>query len=185
MRPLQPRERRLTAIGVLVAVIAGIWLGLVSPLIGGFVGRANERRALLGAYQRNQRVLAGIPVWRRQAEDQRRTAAAYAIVAPSPALAAEDLKSRIAKVASEQGGVVRSVEVLQGDTPSGSVRVRADLQLTMTQLYAGLKRLETEDNYVVIDYLSIAADRALQTGRLAPMDVRLELSAPVQAPRTR
>ena len=42
MRPLQPRERRLAAIGVLVAVIAGIWLGLVSPLIGGFVGRRSR-----------------------------------------------------------------------------------------------------------------------------------------------
>lgn len=185
MRPLQPRERRLVAIGLLTAAVAAVWLGVVSPIVGGFVGRAQERQTLLAAWTRNQRVLAGIPVWRRQAEDQRRTAAAYAIVAPSPALAAEDLKSRVAKAAADQGGVVRSVEVLQGDAPTGSVRIRADLLLTMTQLYAGLRRLETEDNYVVIEYLSVAADRAAQTGRLAPMDVRIELSAPVQPAKAR
>jgi len=60
MRPLQPRERQIVAVGILILVIAIVWFGLVQPIIGGFISRAEERNDLLAAYQRNERVLTGI-----------------------------------------------------------------------------------------------------------------------------
>src|SRR5438105_3217051 len=60
------------------------------------------------------------------------------------------------------------------------VRVRVDMQLTMSQLYKSLTRLENEAPYVVVGYVSVVADRAVQTGHLATMDVRFEVSAPVR-----
>ncbi len=70
MNPLNPREKRIVAIGILVAVIAIAWVGIISPLAEGFMARAAERHELLNIYARNQRVLEGIPVWRAQASAQ-------------------------------------------------------------------------------------------------------------------
>jgi len=180
MRPLAQRERRLIALGVLFALVAIVVLGLIVPVLGGMTARAIERSELSETYVRNQRVLAGIPVWRTQAVEQKTNAQNFAIVAPTEALAAEMLKQRINRMANEEGGAVQTVSEIQGDTPDGWVKVRADLQLTMAQLYKSLARLESEAPYVVVGYLSVAADRASKTGHAAPMDVRIEVSAPVR-----
>jgi hypothetical protein len=180
MRPLAQRERRLIALGILFALVAVVVLGVIVPLVGGMAARALERGDLVATYVRNQRVLAGIPVWRAQAEEQKSNAADFAIVAPTGALAAEMLKQRISRMTNEQGGSVQTISEIQGDVPDGWVKVRADLQLTIAQLYKSLARLESEAPYVVVGYVSVAADRAQKTGHAAPMDVRIELSAPVR-----
>jgi hypothetical protein len=180
MRPLARRERRLVALGVLFVLVAVVVLGLIVPVLGGMTARAIERSELSETYMRNQRVLAGIPVWRAQAVEQKSNAEKFAIVAPTEALAAEMLKQRINRMAGVEGGTVRTISEIQGDTPEGWVKVRADLQLTIAQLYKSLARLESEAPYVVVGYLSVAADGASKTGHAAPMDVRIEISAPVR-----
>ena len=175
-----PRERRLVAILIVVAAIAVLWLGVLSPIIGGFIDRADERQSLLTLYAHNQRVLAGVPVWREQAEEQRATAAKFELTAPTEALAAEALKSRLTKLSDDVGGTVQSIQDVQEDVPAGWIRVRADLQLTDGQLYKCLARLESEEPYVVVEHLSVSADRALETGHMGPMAVRIEISAPVR-----
>jgi len=180
MRPLAQGERRLIALGVLLALVAVIVLGVIVPVFGGMAARALERGDLVATYERNQRVLAGIPVWRAQAVEQKSTVSKFTITAPTQALAAEMLKQRISRMTNEEGGSVQTVSEIQGDTPDGWVKVRADLQLTMAQLYKSLARLESEAPYVVVGYLSVAADRAQKSGHAAPMDVRIEISASVK-----
>ncbi|MBV9990745.1 MAG: hypothetical protein JOZ72_05575 [Alphaproteobacteria bacterium] len=179
MRPLEPRERRIVALAILVAALVVVYYGLVDPIIGGFIGRAEERSDLVATYERNQRVLAGISTWRAEADQQTATQSQYAITAPTKVLAAENLKQRLTRLATQVGGTAQGVTDLPSDTDN-SVRVRADLQLTMTQLYKSLTRLENEAPYVVVGYVSVVADRAVQTGHLATMDVRIEVSAPVR-----
>jgi hypothetical protein len=180
MKPLAQRERRLIALGVLFALVAVVVLGIIVPLVGGMAERAIARGELVETYVRNQRVLAGIPVWRAQAVEQKSNSEKFSIAAPTEALAAEMLKQRINRMTNEEGGAVQTISEIQGDVPEGWVRVRADLQLTMGQLYKSLARLESEAPYVVVGYLSVAADRASKTGHAAPMDVRIEVSAPVR-----
>lgn len=180
MKPLSPRESRLVAIGILVALIAAIWLGVAEPLIDGFGERAETRATLLATYARNQRVLAGIPLWQAQLDQQRETASKFAIAAPTEALAAEQLKSRLTKMTNDMGGTLTSIQDIQDGVPNGFVRVRADVQMTLGQLYKSLARLESEEPYVVVESLSVVADRAAQTGHLGPMAVRVEVSAPVR-----
>jgi type II secretory pathway component PulM len=180
MRPLQPRERQIIAVGILILIMAVLWFGLVDPLIGGFISRAEDRNDLLAAYQRNERVLAGIPAWRAKADEQKTTQAQYAIIAPTKVLAAESLKQRLNRMVAGAGGSVQAISELPAQAPDGWVRVRVDLQLTMSQLYKSLNRLENEAPYVVVGYVSVVADRAVQTGHLATMDVRIEVSAPVR-----
>ena len=179
MRPLQPRERQIVAVAILVAMVVVLWYVLIDPVVGGFIGRAEERSTLLTTYQRNERVLSGIDRWKDEQDQQTATASQYGIVAPTKVLAAENLKQRLTRLATTSGGSMGSISELpaQGE---GWVRVRADMQLTMTQLYRSLGRLENEAPYVVVGYVSVVADRAVQTGHLATMDVRIEVSAPVR-----
>lgn len=177
MRQLNPRESRLVAIAILIAVVALAWIAIIQPVAFGIVARDEQREALQLTHARNARVLAALPVWRHEADQQRRTASAFTIAAPTEALAAEVLKTRVGKTVSEGGGRVTAIQNVDTDVPAGSVRVRANFIVTLSQLYHVLGRLESEEPYVIVDYISIAADRAFQTGQPAPMDVSLEISA--------
>ena len=185
MRPLAPRERRLLAIGLLVAALAVAWLAIVAPLVGGFAARAAERRELIAAYQRNRGVMASVAAWRALGEQQRKSAPRFAVAAPSELLATETLKERLVKLAADEGFTVVAISDLAADAPAGKIRLRADLQLTLTQLYESLKRLETEGPYVVVEYLAISADRAVAAGRSSPLAVRLEITAAWRPARAR
>lgn len=183
MRELSPRERRLVALGLLVLAVALVWLVIIGPLVGGFFDRAAEKKRLAETYQVNARLISSLPALRATAAAQRGGGARFAIAAPSETLAAEALKQRLQHIAADQGYKVAAVEDLQADAPAGTVKLRADVTLNLTQLYETIRRLETEDAYVVIDYLSVTADRSLALGRLAPLDVRVELTADWRAVR--
>ncbi len=176
MRTLSPREHRLIAIAILLGLVAVAWLGIVSPLLGGFLERADQRATLETDYARNARIIDSIRIWKHQALAQERDAARYALVAPNAALAVQLLQSRVVGTVKAVGGTVTGSRP-QETTTAGTVRVGADAELTLAQLVECLKRLENGEPYVVVEYFSVGADRAFQTGHLAPMAVRLRLSA--------
>jgi general secretion pathway protein M len=177
VRPLTARERRLLALGLLVLAIGLFWLAVIGPLVGGFLDRAQERRDLWAAQRRNERLIGSLPALRVMAEAQQRLAPRFATPASGEAAASEAFKERLRHLATDEGLTIRGIEDLPADIPGGAVKVRADLTLTLTQLYETVRRLQSEDAYVVVDYLSVTADRSLAAGRLAPIDVRLELSS--------
>ena len=184
MRPLSARERRLVAVALLIAVVAAAWFLIVGPFVGGFFDRAAERRELITSHQRNLKSMASIPMWRKAAEAQRRHAERFAIPAQNEQLAVEALKEHLASLATDEGFQITAIQDLEADTPTDEAKVRADLQITLTQLHESLRRLETEGPYVV-EYLSVSADRALATGKSSRLLVRLEVGAPWRAVRSR
>jgi len=176
MRPLSQRERRLIAVAILLAIVAVVWLGVVSPVLGGFLDRAGERERLESEYVRNARVIDSIRILKHQALAQARDAGRFGFAAPNATIASQLLQQHVARIVGQTGGtVVRSAA--QEAMQPGTVRVGADLQLTMSQLYQVLKSIETGEPYVVVEYVSVGADRAGQSGHVAPMDVRLRLLA--------
>ena len=108
---------------------------------------------------------------------QRATAPEFALAAASQQEATELLRQRLMRVAAETGATIKTVQDIQTDAASTRVRVRADLQLELPQLVSSLRRLQTEEPHVIVQYLSVAADRALETNRLSVLDVRVELEA--------
>jgi general secretion pathway protein M len=181
MKPLEPRERKLVAVGLLVGAVAVTWLGVIAPLVGGAQARSERRQELLARYQANQRLMAALPSLRAEALVQRRSAALYQITAPTETLATEALRQRLSQALTDAGGTVTAVQPIQSDVPRGWISVRADARINLTQLLASLRRLENEPPYVVVDYASLGAERALLTGHAAPLDVRLQVSALVHA----
>ena len=103
MRPLSARERRLVAIGILLAALALVYFVVIGPFIGGFIDRADQKKTLAQTYERNQRAMALIPMWRKAAETQRRGAQRFVLSANSEQLAIEALKEKIARIAIDEG----------------------------------------------------------------------------------
>jgi general secretion pathway protein M len=177
MKPLTPRERRLVAVGLLVAAIAAVYLIILQPLVGGFFDRAQQKVDLRETYVRDQKLIAALPALRAAAETQRASQPRFAIAAQNEILAAETLKGRLQRIAADEGFTVRAIDDLQADAPQGAVKLRTDLTLTLTQFYETIRRLQNEDTYVVVDFTSVSADRSYGANRLEPIDVRLELEA--------
>jgi hypothetical protein len=180
MARLSTRERKLVALLLLVGALFAVWYGVLAPLIGGFVDRAAARQALIESYQRDARAVAQIPSIRRAAEAQRASAEKFVMPGANPG---DALRDRVAAAVVASGGALKTIEDVAG-TPA-TVRVRADSQLTIPQLNALLAGLAQGTPLLVVDALSVAADEAFQTNRPGQMDVRLEISARIAAPKPR
>jgi len=173
------RERRLTALGLLVTALALLWFAVGAPIRDGFRERQAEREQALLTYQRNERVIAVQGVWRRALAAQRATAGAYAIEAATPALAADLLRDRVLGAARGAGaGAASAAEI---PARAGQVAVRSELQMTLGQLQAMLSSLQNTTPPVLVETLSVSSERAAASGRPDFVDVAVELSAPYAA----
>ncbi len=177
MKPLTPREHKLVALGLLAALIALVWLVMIQPVIGGFGERADRREALVVQYVQNARLVARIAVLRRAAEEQRKRGSAFAIFAPNAEQASERLKERLEASLIRTGGELRSTESVTA--PQGWVRASAAAVVTNDQLVNWLGLLGSEEPYLAMESLTVAADRALNSNRPDIMDVKIEVSIPL------
>lgn len=176
MNGLSLRERRLVALLLLVGVIAAAWFGVARPIVDGFAARAAEREQLAGELARGQRLIGTLRFWRAQAARQHATSAAFAMRAPNADAASELARQRLLGAVLAQGGVVKTIHEQPG--APGEVRLRAELQLNLTQLATSLRLIENQKPHVIIEKLSIASDQAAVSGRLSPMDVSIDLGFP-------
>lgn len=176
MKPLSARERRLVAIGILIALIALAWLAAVKPVLDGFGIRADRRIELTAQYGQNERLIARIGALRRAAEESAKLRREFAIDAPSPEQASERLKERLEAALTKSGGELRATE--SAEAPAGWVRASASAVVTNDQLVKWLAILTREAPYLAMESLTISADRALNSNRLDLMDVQIEASIP-------
>ena len=183
MRALSPRERRLLAIGLLVASLALAQLVLISPILSGFKDRAGERAELLAAYSRNMRAIDAIPSLSRQAAAQQRDSGRFAFRADDATAANERLREWLGSRVTAAGGELRAVQQVSAN--SGWVRAWVDCRVTLPQLTALLQRLQNDRPYLIIESLTVAADRSFQTGALDLMDIRVEASGAYTASAAR
>lgn len=179
MKPLTARERRLVAVAIALALAALAWLGLVRPVLGGFVERTQQREQLAARFEQNERMIARIAMLRRAAEQQRRSAADFALPAASAEEGAELLRVRLGESLTAAGGELRSGEPIEA--PAGWVRASAGGVMSYAQMVAWLERLGRERPYLVIETLVVGADRSINSNRLDQLDVNVEASIPLAA----
>lgn len=184
MRTLSDRERRLVAVLILIAVLTLVWAVLVWPYLAGFSARAEQRELLLREYQTNQRLIGSVGRLTRQAEKQRTVLRDYALFARTPAEAAAALELRLQEGIEQAGGELRSTEQVTVDA-AGTVRARASARMPYPALVQFLTALENRPPFAAVERLAVAADQAVISGRLEPVDVSLEISAPYLRSATR
>lgn len=176
MRALAPRERKLVAVGILALLVAILWGGTVSPIVEGFSARAEQRLVLKAAYERNSRLINAIPVLRRQAERQGESLRNFVVAIPNPVLARAALRDRLRRDVTAMGGEITASQDMP--SPPGTVRAWVQARMTLEQLERLLVRIDDTPPYLVTEALRISADRALETGHLDILDIRLEASIP-------
>ena len=67
----------------------------------------------------------------------------------------------------------------------GWARAWVEARMTLPQMIATLEKVQNQPPYLVVNSLTISADRALQSGKLDLMDIRIEASSPASAPKPR
>jgi len=169
-------ERRLIAIGLLIAALAALWFGVVAPIARGFAERAADREQLADDLARGRRLIGERGYWQGQALRQRGDADRFAVIAPNADTAAQLSMDRISAAIQTPGGVLKTLR--QQPAGPGEARLRVEAQVSLTQLVASLKLLEGQKPFVVIEGLSIAADPTAAAGQLSPLDVRIDLAVP-------
>lgn len=177
MNSISARERRLIAILILIGLTAFAWLGVISPVVSGFTARAEQREDLQQQFARNERQIAAITRLRKAVEAQRRGDVDFRTTGATAEDATEALKERVTDVVVGQGGELRAVQDV-GDEP-GWARIWVEAKMSLPQMTTTLTKLQNQTPFLAVNGVTIAADRALQSGDLDILDVRIEVSSPI------
>lgn len=183
MNSLTQRERKLVAIGLLVGLIALIWYAFASPVLDGFVRRSAEREALAARFASNERLIASIPRLRKAIETRSADAKNFRIEGETLTAVTETLKEKLGAHIAASGGELRAMQDVS-DQP-GWARAWVEARMTLPQLISALEKIQNQPPYLAVNAVTISADRALQSGRLDLMDIRIEASSPAATPKPR
>ncbi len=183
MTDLTQRERRLIALAILIGLFAGLYLFLISPILTGFVERETERAALVSSYSRNERIIASMRHWRREAERQKQTMNRYALIATSRTEAIEMIREQIIHQFVKIGGEVRAFQEVEA--PTGWVRARLDVKLDMPEIEQGLRNLQNQIPYAIVQSITVSGGSAAVATPSQNLDVKIEISAPYSNSKAR
>lgn len=183
MNNLTARERKLVAIGLLVGLFALAWYLVISPILDGFAERRMAREELAVRFASNERLIASLPRLRKTIEARAAESRNFRMEGETLAAVTEALKERLGAQVAANGGELRAMQDVS-DQP-GWARAWVEARMTLPQLIATLETLQNQPPYLAVNALTISADRALQSGRLDLMDVRIEASSPASTPKPR
>jgi general secretion pathway protein M len=175
MRVLAPRESRMLAILIVAVMVALVWFAIIAPIVGGFLDRAERRRALLATYARDERTLAQVASIGRAAQAQRTRAGLFRFTAADAPAAAAILAERLANEVARTGGEIRGVEDLAA--PPGAVHARLQAGMTFAQAVALISHLQNASPLLLVDETDLGAHDAADDPRPGLLDIRIEVSA--------
>jgi len=176
------RRGQLLALSLLLVALGGVYLLIVSPLLGLYAERAavlENRRMLV---PRLRAAADELPSLRARVEQLRAAAGTRKITleGASDAIASATLQSRIEELATSAGATIGSTESLPAEARSGYRRIglRYVLSGSYETLVKFLARLESATPPVVIDNLHIhGVLRRPGTPAAAGLDAGLDVYA--------
>jgi hypothetical protein len=170
------RERRLVAIGILVALVVGTCLLLIAPVARSFAVRDSERQSLLAQYAKNASNINNMRHWRREADRQSQTKNRYSVQAASRQEAVEILREQIIRQFVKIGGEVRNCQEIEA--PAGWLRVRLAARLDIFKIERGIRTFQNQMPFAVVQTATVTGDRFATANPSQTLDIKLEISAP-------
>lgn len=160
---LQPRERRILALGLLLGALLVLVLGIVKPVIDRYSLYQHAIEDLTLRIERLGGVAKTAPELGRRVDalsDAVRTSG-LTLERETPALAAADMQRRLSDLVTEHGGEVRSTQMVPSVSEEGFTRVAIRVQMNGdSAVLAGiLESVESERPLVFLDSIRV---RALQ-----------------------
>jgi Tfp pilus assembly protein PilO len=173
-----PRTR-LLAIGLLVIVLGGLWLGAVRPLLDARAAQVGELDRLREQIRRYRAIAAERPGLETRREEQLQAEAALrAYLPPGTVGVAGAMLQRIVKSAAEKAGATlqsTQVKPVKQDATFRRIEVRAQMSGTVEQLRAVLQALEGNQPLIFVDGLELRSRSQARGRRDAGEDRTLEI----------
>jgi len=181
MIEMSVRERRLLALGILVLVVAVIWVGGISPILNGFASRKEARDIAIETLRHNARAIAGYKAVRLQLEEVRRTVPNWALEATSLPAATELARKRVTQAVAASGGFLDALR----DQPGRDdlITMQVDTRIDLLGLENLLGHLENDRPTGVVNNISVSAADATTALPASSLQVRLEVSYSYIPPR--
>lgn len=158
-RELPPLAGRALAVAILLALLAGLWLGLGQPVVDRFSAYRARTAEAEDRLPRLRRLAASVPVLEQQLARMRRDPSARTreLSGASDALAAADLQNRVSRIASSQGAVLRSTQILPPTETDGfrRIAIRVAMETNTASLQKIFYQLETSSTLLFLDAVEI------------------------------
>jgi len=160
------RQGRLLAVAFTLVLVALLWLGLVSPLVGLHHDR-EERLAQKHALVDHMALLAAsLPALKTQAADlQNANAQSPLLGGATDALAAARLQEMLEKMTASASVTLLSVESLPAEATGANRRIglKVDLTGTYSALVDLLRRIDETTPPLLVDELSLQAPQVMSS----------------------
>ena len=183
------RRGRLLALGLTVAVLGALWLGVAAPLIEWHALRAEQVQARRALARRMAEIAETLPELR----DQARLAAASGrasgeatLDGASDAIAAATLQGRLQEMAARAGAPLTSAEALPGEAAGAwrRVGVRVAVSAPWPAVVRLLQTVNTASPRMLVDDMQLRAPPLLLRTGARPMDAGFTVFAfRAEAPR--
>ena len=175
---------RLTAIGLLAAVILIGVFGIGAPLRKAFSDNARRIGVLYQDLASQEATLRGTEARRRSLDRLKKDGKVRGLTLPasSAGAAAAGLQERLAGIVGTAGGRLTTVQVLEAESPGPVSRIGLRLQFTADtiQLRDILHALEYGRPVTILDNVFIHSQSARAVGVERPLIVRLDVYAFLQ-----
>ena len=174
------RRGRLLALGITVAVMLALWLGLAAPLIDLYARRAEtlvQRQTLAGHMEQ---LAAARPALEARAAALGSQAPATSSLSGSIPVATAALQGLVQDIAGGAGASLTSVESLPGDTTAGYRRVGVKLTLSASWpvLVHFLRALEQSGTPMAVDDLQLRGNPTQAQTNQQILDAGFSVYAP-------
>lgn len=184
--PEDPARRRLLALGLLVALLGALGLGLLAPMLEGMAEAAEHEDRQRSLLARLERVSAQGPALRRELEALEAELAEPALMlrAPSASQAAALLQESVRRLLEAEGIAIESVQALPAAPQGPLLRLglRVELRAGIAPLSRALQAMAAHQPPLLVREALIAApeQRAGSGGGLATeprLSVRLDVQS--------
>jgi general secretion pathway protein M len=169
------------AVAALLIVVAIIWLGIVTPLLGWYgaqsdaLATAELEAAHLSALQ------ASLPELRRQIAQAAMQSPAAAVLLPgdSDAIAGANLQAALNNLATQSGTSLDSAEAVPAEASGGlrHIGVSVSLNATWPTLIAFLTAIDAASPRMIVSDLTVSADAAPDVRQDVPLQTSFTVTA--------
>lgn len=178
MRALTPRERRLSALLLLIVIIGLAWAGIIRPVLSKMSDYEEAIITNRDLLERYQRIAAGQLYFEEQLKVLERDSMVHTayLSGNSEAIVAAQLQSRAKSIVERSGGRFNSVQILPSEMESGfrKITIRVKATADMPALSKILFHIESGHPLLFLKNVDITARSASRRNANAPIeDVQL------------
>jgi general secretion pathway protein M len=163
------RRGQLLALGLTIAVLGGLWVGVAAPLLDRYALRAEQVHARRALARRMAELAETLPAQRegaRRVAAPGRPAEGVVLEGASDAIAAAALQGRLQEMAARAGAPLSSVEALSGEAAGAwrRIGVRVAVNAPWPAIIRLLQGIGTASPRMLVDDLQLRIPPLLRTG---------------------